>query len=195
MANCVPSCAATADLPPGGSHPIFQTDNLLSVTTGYRRGIAWGLLIAVSVALHLWQLDDRTFHSDEAVHARLSYDLFAHGYYRYDPTYHGPLLYFLTASIYGVLGDSDFTARLAIACAGVAMLWIAWRLRRPFGGRAAWWAASELYHGGTLDVRDGSPLSLPIRKPVATFAVRAVEGGIEIDPGSPGHAGGPPCTT
>ena len=51
------------------------------------------------------------------------------------------------------------------------------------------------YHGGTLDVRDGSPLSLPIRKPVATFAVRDVEGGIEIDPGVPGRAGGDPCTT
>ena len=51
------------------------------------------------------------------------------------------------------------------------------------------------YHGGTLDVRDGSPQSLPIRRPVATFAVRAVEGGIEIDPGAPGGAGGPACTT
>jgi nitrite reductase/ring-hydroxylating ferredoxin subunit len=51
------------------------------------------------------------------------------------------------------------------------------------------------YHGGTLDVRDGSPQSLPIRKPVATFAVRKVEGGIEIDPGAPGGVGGHPCTT
>jgi nitrite reductase/ring-hydroxylating ferredoxin subunit len=51
------------------------------------------------------------------------------------------------------------------------------------------------YHGGTLDVRDGSPRSLPIRKPVATFAVREVEGGVEIDPGSPGGAAGHPYTT
>jgi 3-phenylpropionate/trans-cinnamate dioxygenase ferredoxin subunit len=51
------------------------------------------------------------------------------------------------------------------------------------------------YHGGTLDVRDGSPQSPPIRKPVATFSVRAVEGGIEIDPGAPGGAGGHACTT
>lgn len=36
-------------------------------------------------------------------------------------------------------------------------------------------------HGGRLDVRDGSPLAQPIRKPANTFAVRPVPGGIEID--------------
>jgi nitrite reductase/ring-hydroxylating ferredoxin subunit len=51
-------------------------------------------------------------------------------------------------------------------------------------------------HGGTLDVRDGSPCGFPIRKPAATFAVRPVEGGVEIDLTS--RAEGPreaPCTT
>ena len=35
-------------------------------------------------------------------------------------------------------------------------------------------------HGGTLDVRDGSPLGHPIRRRVATYAVREGEGTIEI---------------
>jgi len=35
-------------------------------------------------------------------------------------------------------------------------------------------------HGGKLDVRDGSPQGHPIRKPATTFAVRPVEGGLEI---------------
>jgi uncharacterized protein (TIGR03663 family) len=117
-----------------------DTFRLAVMEMSTRNRIAWGLLLVFSIVLHLWQLDVRTFHSDEAVHARLAYDLYANGYYRYDPTYHGPLLYFLTAAIYGLFGDSDFTARLGIAAAGVGMLWIAWRLRRPFGGRAAWWA-------------------------------------------------------
>lgn len=104
------------------------------------KGAAWGLLLVFSLLLHLWQIEARTFHSDEAVHARLAYDLYAHGHYRYDPTYHGPLLYYLTAAVYSLFGDSDFTARLGIALAGVGMLWVAWRLREPFGGRAAWWA-------------------------------------------------------
>jgi len=36
-------------------------------------------------------------------------------------------------------------------------------------------------HGGKLDVRDGSPQQLPIRRHVVTFPVRQVAGGIEID--------------
>jgi len=37
------------------------------------------------------------------------------------------------------------------------------------------------FHGGVLDVRTGSPVTPPIRRPVTTFHVRRVEGGIEID--------------
>ncbi|TFH25539.1 MAG: non-heme iron oxygenase ferredoxin subunit [Myxococcales bacterium] len=35
-------------------------------------------------------------------------------------------------------------------------------------------------HGGKLDVRDGSPVALPIRKPVCTFEVQMIEGQAEI---------------
>lgn len=37
------------------------------------------------------------------------------------------------------------------------------------------------HHGGLVDVRDGSPQRPPIRRTVSTFAVRPVEGGLEID--------------
>lgn len=36
------------------------------------------------------------------------------------------------------------------------------------------------FHGGSLDVRDGRPLSLPIRRPAATFAVRDAGENLEI---------------
>jgi nitrite reductase/ring-hydroxylating ferredoxin subunit len=36
------------------------------------------------------------------------------------------------------------------------------------------------FHGGTLDVRDGRPLSLPIRRAAATYAVRAAGESLEI---------------
>lgn len=51
-------------------------------------------------------------------------------------------------------------------------------------------------HGGRLDVRDGRPCAQPIRKPVTTYAVRRVQGGIEID--CTARAAGPrreACTT
>lgn len=98
----------------------------------------WVLLVLLSIAAHLWLLDQRPFHSDEAVHAKLAYDFLHQGDYQYDPTYHGPLLYFIVSLFYLVLGDSDFTARLPSAVLGVLMLALIFRLRRPFGMRTAW---------------------------------------------------------
>ncbi len=105
----------------------------------WRRRMAWGLLLVLAVTLHLWRLGERSFHHDESVHAKLSWDLAERGVYRYDPTYHGPVLYYLTAGSFILFGDSDFTARLPVALAGIALLAVAWGLRRPFGERAAWW--------------------------------------------------------
>jgi uncharacterized protein (TIGR03663 family) len=106
-----------------------------------RRLAPWMALVALSLALHLWQLGDRSFHHDEAIHAQGAYQLLESGSYRYDPTYHGPLLYMLGAAVFAVMGDSDFTARLPIALAAVAMIAVAWSARRPLGPRAAWWTA------------------------------------------------------
>ncbi|MEN8163639.1 MAG: flippase activity-associated protein Agl23 [Acidobacteriota bacterium] len=103
------------------------------------RAWPWWVLAVLTVVLHLWQLDERSYHHDESIHAKLSWDLAESGAYRYDPTYHGPLLYMVVASTYKFLGDGDFTARLPIALAGIALLGVAWSLRRPFGARAAWW--------------------------------------------------------
>ena len=36
------------------------------------------------------------------------------------------------------------------------------------------------FHGGKVDVRDGSPQKQPIRRPATTFPVRQVDGGLEI---------------
>ncbi len=104
-----------------------------------RRVVAWGTLVVLSAVLHLAVLGQRSYHHDESVHAKLSWDLAEHGVYRYNPTYHGPVLYYLTAASERLLGDTDFTARLPVALAGMALLFVAWGLRRPFGERAAWW--------------------------------------------------------
>jgi uncharacterized protein (TIGR03663 family) len=99
------------------------------------------VLVLFSLVLHIWNLDERSYHHDEAIHAHAAHVLLNEGRYQYDPTYHGPLLYFLTTATFVVGGESDFTARLPIALAGVALIGIAWSLRRPFGPRAAWWMA------------------------------------------------------
>jgi len=105
----------------------------------WRQCLPWLLLVAASLTLHLWDLGGRSFHHDEAIHAQAAYGLVTSGSYHYDPTYHGPLLYYLTAATFAVAGDSDFTARLPIALSGVLLIAVAWSLRRPLGARAAWW--------------------------------------------------------
>ena len=49
------------------------------------------------------------------------------------------------------------------------------------GGRLEGCVLECPLHGGKLDVRDGSDLALPIRKPARTFHVTRVDGSIEID--------------
>ncbi|MDX2436036.1 MAG: TIGR03663 family protein [Acidobacteriota bacterium] len=106
-----------------------------------RRCAPWLILLVVSLGLHFWDLDERSFHHDESIHAHASYLLLENGTYQYDPTYHGPLLYYLTATTFALAGDSDFTARLPIALAGVLIIAVAWASRRILGVRPAWWTA------------------------------------------------------
>ena len=75
-----------------------------------RRHWPWLALAVFAMVLHFWNLGGRSYHHDEAIHAHSAFNLLNNGIYRYDPTYHGPLLYYLTAATYAVAGDSDFTA-------------------------------------------------------------------------------------
>lgn len=36
-------------------------------------------------------------------------------------------------------------------------------------------------HGGSFDIRDGSPTGLPAKKPIRSFPVRVVDGVVEVD--------------
>lgn len=64
----------------------------------------------------------KLLHHDEAIHAWFSYELLTKGMYQYDPMYHGPLLYYLTAALFRVFGDSDLVARLLPAVFGSAII-------------------------------------------------------------------------
>ncbi len=127
------------------------------ITAKLRRHWPWFALVVLSLALHLGGLGDRSYHHDEAIHAHASFNLLENGIYRYDPTYHGPLLYYMTASTFAVAGDGNVTARLPVALSGVLLIVVAWCLRRPFGARAAWWmgllatlSPTVLYYGRFL---------------------------------------------
>src|SRR6185295_11124124 len=109
--------------------------------------IAYGVLVAVALALRFYQLGDRPFHHDESQDAYFSWIFFKNGDYAYNPLLHGPLRFYMTAGIYALFGASDFTVRLAPALMGTLMVPMPYLLRRQLGRGAAFTAAVLLAVG------------------------------------------------
>ncbi len=91
------------------------------------------LIIALAFFLRLYRLDERVFHHDEAAVGYFTYKLFNDGIYSYDPSFHGPFMYYVTAWIFRLFGDSDYSARLLPALLGAAMIFLLVPLRRYIG--------------------------------------------------------------
>jgi uncharacterized protein (TIGR03663 family) len=109
--------------------------------------LAYALLVAAALALRFYDLGDRPFHHDESQDAYFSWIFWENGDYAYDPLLHGPLRFYLTAGMYMVFGDSDFTARLAPALMGTLMVPLPYLLRHQIG-RVAAFAAALYFAGG-----------------------------------------------
>jgi uncharacterized protein (TIGR03663 family) len=100
--------------------------------------------MAAGLVVRLIDLGDRPFHHDESQDAYFSWVFFDHGDYHYQPILHGPFRFYLTALMYLLFGDSDFTARLAPALMGTLMIGLAYLLRRQIGNAGALAAAAVL---------------------------------------------------
>jgi len=109
--------------------------------------IAYGVLVAVALALRFLDLGDRPFHHDESQDAYFSWTFWKNGGYEYDPLLHGPLRFYLTAAMYTLFGASDFTARLAPALMGTLMVPLPYLLRNQLGRVGAFAAALALAIG------------------------------------------------
>ncbi|MEN6341959.1 MAG: flippase activity-associated protein Agl23 [Methanospirillum sp.] len=72
--------------------------------------------------VRFYHLNLKLFHHDEAIHSWFSYELLTKGTYTYDPMYHGPVLYYITAGMFRIFGDSDLVARLVPALLGVLIV-------------------------------------------------------------------------
>ncbi len=70
------------------------------------------LILLLAFILRFAFLDLKLLHHDEAIHSWFSYELLTRGAWQYDPSYHGPFLYFVTAGMFGLIGPSDFAARI-----------------------------------------------------------------------------------
>ncbi len=98
-----------------------------------------GSILLVACGLRLYGLGARPLHHDESIHAYYSWRILTVGPsdYRYDPVYHGPALYYLTALFQGLLGPSDVSARMLPVVTGLGLIALAWPLRALIGRREA----------------------------------------------------------
>ncbi|MFQ5666497.1 MAG: flippase activity-associated protein Agl23 [Candidatus Binatia bacterium] len=96
-------------------------------------------VFAIAVLTRLYILGVRPYHHDESIHAFFSWKITQEGFgsYQYDPVYHGPVLYYATAAMLRLFGDSDFTGRLSAVVFGLGLVAFAWPLRRYLGRWAA----------------------------------------------------------
>ena len=101
---------------------------------GHARAAGLGRADRVGLIVRFIALGERAFHHDESQDAYFSYLFRQIGDYEYNPLLHGPLRFYLTALMYVLFGDTDFTARLAPALMGAAMIPLCWALR-PLLGR------------------------------------------------------------
>ncbi|MDR0981161.1 MAG: TIGR03663 family protein [Methanocalculaceae archaeon] len=87
-------------------------------------------ILIVAVILRFAFLDLKLFHHDEAIHAWFSYQLLTQGTYIYDPVYHGPFLYYVTAGMFALFGDSDLVGRILPCIFGTALIPLVYCLYR-----------------------------------------------------------------
>jgi uncharacterized protein (TIGR03663 family) len=80
------------------------------------------LILILAFIIRFWQLDLKLLHHDEAIHSWFSFELLTKGAWQYDPSYHGPFLYYVTAGMFALLGPSDFVARLLPSLFGFAII-------------------------------------------------------------------------
>ncbi|MGA2935060.1 MAG: flippase activity-associated protein Agl23 [Methanomicrobiales archaeon] len=88
------------------------------------------LILVLTVFLRFYRLDLKLFHHDEAIHSWFSYRLLHEGIWTYDPSYHGPLLYYITAGMFGIFGDGDLVARIVPSLLGTLIVALIYPLYR-----------------------------------------------------------------
>src|SRR5260221_599004 len=79
-------------------------------------------LFVLAVLTRLVNLGDRVMSHDESLHTNYSFGLYQNGRFEHTPLMHGPLLFHMTALMYFLFGDSDFSARLYPAILGIILV-------------------------------------------------------------------------
>jgi len=96
-----------------------------------------GAVLLFALFVRFYALADKPLHHDESLFAYYSFYL-AQGYgYTYQPILHGPILEHVTALMFLLFGDSDFTMRLPAAIGSLGLFWALLGWRRYLGRNGA----------------------------------------------------------
>ncbi len=101
-----------------------------------RRFIPIIAVIITAALIRLYNLSLPPLFFDESIHATILKSLF-NGNYKYDPAYHGPLLYYLLSLPVYTLGENEFSLRILPAIAGIIVSVIPLLYGRYIGDEAA----------------------------------------------------------
>jgi predicted membrane-bound mannosyltransferase len=119
-------------------------------------GAAILAVVLLALGMRLWELGGRAMHYDEGIHVHYAWRLFESegawlGWpwvfgtdFIHSPWMHGPFQFELTALVFRLFGDSDFTSRLVYALFGAALVGLPYFLRDYLGRAGAMLAAVML---------------------------------------------------
>ncbi|MET1123687.1 MAG: flippase activity-associated protein Agl23 [Archaeoglobaceae archaeon] len=93
-------------------------------------------VLLIAAALRFYDLGKPPLFFDESIHSVFA-NAVLKGSYKYDPAYHGPLLFYTVAPVLALLGENEFTLRLVPATLGVAFVASLLLYRRYIGNKAA----------------------------------------------------------
>ncbi len=136
----------------GDPSPQLQSE---SRRWGWLEG-AFVVVMVAALGLRLFELSGRPMHYDEAIHLHYGWKLANSGGallgwpwifgtdYIHSAWMHGPFQIEMTAVIFTIFGDTDFTSRLGYALFGTALVGLPYFLRDQIGGRGALIAAVML---------------------------------------------------
>ena len=102
-----------------------------------RDAALFAVLTLAALGLRLWELDGRAMHYDESLHVHYAWRLATGEGYSHSPWMHGPFQVNLTAAIFKLFSDSDFTARLGYVLFGSALVALPFFFRNYLGRTGA----------------------------------------------------------
>ena len=106
---------------PMSERPDNWLERLLSIRVSVNfETLIFASILVAAVITRFYDLDTRVMSHDESLHTYYSWELSEGRGFTHTPLMHGPLQFHLVGLSYFLFGDSDGTARIPAALAGVA---------------------------------------------------------------------------